>query len=728
MPVTSNDEVGELTGQFNNMVEGLRERERFRETFGRYVDESVAATILKREGEGVLAGETREATVLFTDIAGFTTIAEYLAPDALVAALNEYLETVLEPIRAHGGVVNTFIGDGLFASFNMPLACENHACAAVRAAIDIQRAVGGRTFGDMGVAFATRIGISTGHVIGGSVGAGRRLTFTLLGDTVNLAARAGAVEQGLRHAHSRLQQHARGLRRPVRLPRPGQCRGARPQRCRYRLQRRPPRPRIGFMNASGLSPDQIKLQARVRELAAGPVAKRAAEVDRTEQYPWDNVELLKDAKLLGMTIPQQYGGQGRNWLDAVLVIEALSAACSVTGRIAVETNMGAISAVMAYGSDEQKKLAADMVLSGDKPAICITEPEAGSDANGMTTRADKKGNRYVVNGRKHWITGGGVSRLHLIFAKVYDEKGEREGIGGFLAIRDETPGLKITKREPTMGLRGIPEAVIDFEDMELPPSALVMPPRGLKKGFADLMNAYNSQRVGAATVALGIAEGAYRAGARLVGKARTSSAGRSTSSRACNGSSPTCRSSSRAAQALVYDAARSGEGGFPDMLLAAQAEVFTSENAIQVVNDALQFFGARGYSRELPLERMARDVRMFTIGGGTAEVLRNVVAGALLKKKLPQTRDGWSKASDPLRGPRASRPALVFRTAKPTASASGRERRHPALRSGRRIAERAWEAAVRQDHRPNRFQVPLPSRASARTPCPSCRRRRAACR
>ena len=189
VPVTSNDEVGELTGQFNNMVEGLRERERFRETFGRYVDESVAATILKREGEGVLAGETREATILFTDIAGFTTIAEHLAPDALVAALNEYLETVLEPIRAHGGVVNTFIGDGLFASFNMPLACESHACAAVRAAIEIQRAVGGRTFGDMGAAFATRIGISTGHVIGGSVGAGRRLTFTLLGDTVNLAAR-----------------------------------------------------------------------------------------------------------------------------------------------------------------------------------------------------------------------------------------------------------------------------------------------------------------------------------------------------------------------------------------------------------------------------------------------------------------------------------------------------------------------------------------------------------
>ena len=189
IPVTSNDEVGELTGRFNAMVEGLRERERIRETFGRYVDESVASTILHREGTGVLAGETRDATVLFTDIAGFTTIAEYLAPDQLVAALNEYLETVLEPIRAHGGVVNTFIGDGLFASFNMPLACEHHAVAAVRAAIDIQRAVGSRTFGDQGIALATRIGISTGPVIGGSVGAGQRMSFTLLGDTVNLASR-----------------------------------------------------------------------------------------------------------------------------------------------------------------------------------------------------------------------------------------------------------------------------------------------------------------------------------------------------------------------------------------------------------------------------------------------------------------------------------------------------------------------------------------------------------
>ena len=188
-PVTSNDEIGELTGRFNAMIEGLREREQLRETFGRYVDESVAATILRRQGQDSRAGETGEATILFSDIAGFTTIAEYLTPAELVGALNDYLETVLAPIREHGGVVHTFIGDGLFASFNMPLACEGHAVAAVRAALDIQRAVGSRTFGDQGVALATRIGISTGPVIGGDIGAGKRLNFTLLGDTVNLAAR-----------------------------------------------------------------------------------------------------------------------------------------------------------------------------------------------------------------------------------------------------------------------------------------------------------------------------------------------------------------------------------------------------------------------------------------------------------------------------------------------------------------------------------------------------------
>src|SRR6185369_7289039 len=126
---------------------------------------------------------------------------------------------------------------------------------------------------------------------------------------------------------------------------------------------------------------------------------RAAEIDAQEEYPWDIVKALVDARFVGMTIPQSLGGQGRSFLDAALVIEEMAKCCTVTARIVVETNMGAISTVMAYGSEEQKKLAASLVLAGDKPAICITEPDAGSDTTAMATRAERRGDRYIVNGR-----------------------------------------------------------------------------------------------------------------------------------------------------------------------------------------------------------------------------------------------------------------------------------------------------------------------------------------
>jgi 3-sulfinopropanoyl-CoA desulfinase len=170
--------------------------------------------------------------------------------------------------------------------------------------------------------------------------------------------------------------------------------------------------------------------------------------------------------------------------------------------------MGAIGAVMAYGSEKQKRLAARHVLAGDKPAICITEPNAGSAATEMTTQAVKRGDKYIVNGKKHWITGGGVSKIHLVFAQLV-EGGVSQGIAGFIAIRDETPGLVAGGRLPAMGLRGIPETELLFTDMEIPVDMNLIPPEGIKRGFAGLMNAYNAQRVGAGTVALGIAQGVY---------------------------------------------------------------------------------------------------------------------------------------------------------------------------------------------------------------------------
>ena len=397
-----------------------------------------------------------------------------------------------------------------------------------------------------------------------------------------------------------------------------------------------------------LTTKQLDLKARARDLAAGIIAKNAAEVDKSEQYPWENVKALKEAGFMGMTIPTELGGPGLNFLDANLVVEEMASYCGPTGRIAVEANMGAISAVVHYGTETQKRLAADLVLDGDKPAICITEPDAGSAASQMTTRAEKRGDKYIINGKKHWITGGGVSRLHLIFARVFDERGSELGIGGFLAVRGESEGLKVGKREPTMGLRGIPETELIFENLEISEDMVLMPPSGFKRGFADLMNAYNSQRVGAGTVALGLAAGAYR-NALNFSKEREQFGRPIAEFQGLQWMLADMSVQLEAARALLHKAALSaGHNGspFPDPTLAAQGKIFTSEMALKVTTDALQVFGARGYSRNYPMERLARDARMFTIGGGTAQILRTVVASRILESKLPQTRDGYTKLAE----------------------------------------------------------------------------------
>ena len=325
----------------------------------------------------------------------------------------------------------------------------------------------------------------------------------------------------------------------------------------------------------------------------------------------------------------------------------------------------------------------------------------------MTTRAEHRGDRWVLNGKKHWITGGGVSRLHMIFARVFDEFDQEQGIGAFIVVRDPKqaagpqsaavtvadvigendiklspttvrrrlrahfgaahksrthwrfarhspdhyavlklldthPGLIIGTREPAMGLRGIPETEIIFDDLEVAEDMAVVPPGGLRHSFGALMNAYNAQRVGAATVSLGIAEGAYQMALSYV-QEREQFGRPIAEFQGLQWMLADMSTRLAASRALVYKAAKGAGDGFPDATEAAQAKIFTSETAIAVTNDALQLFGAAGYSRNNPLERMVRDARMFTIGGGTAQLLRTMVASRILGRKLPQTRDGYVK-------------------------------------------------------------------------------------
>ncbi|MEJ6389754.1 3-sulfinopropanoyl-CoA desulfinase [Gymnodinialimonas ulvae] len=376
-------------------------------------------------------------------------------------------------------------------------------------------------------------------------------------------------------------------------------------------------------------------------------AERAAHWDRTRSYPWPNVAELTEAGLMGMTIPTEYGGKGASYLDVVEVVEEIARGCTLTARIVVEANMGGISAVMAYGTHAQKAHCAPIVLAGDKSAICITEPEAGSAATEMQTTARKRGDSYILNGTKHWITGGGVSKLHLIFARVFDEAGAEQGIGGFIVHIDPAnppSGFEIAGREHTMGLCGMPEATLHFKDLDVHENWLVQPPSGLRRGFADLMNAYNSQRVGAGTIAMGVAAGALdRAKQYLLDRHQF---GRPLSEfQGLQWMVADADTQLHAARLLLQDAARSSDP-FPDMTKAARAKLFASEAAIKIVNDALQMFGARGYSDAEPLERMYRDVRMFTIGGGTAQILRTQVAGAALGIKTPQGRDAYAPSPE----------------------------------------------------------------------------------
>lgn len=376
-------------------------------------------------------------------------------------------------------------------------------------------------------------------------------------------------------------------------------------------------------------------------------AARAAHWDRTRSYCWSNVQDLADAHIMGMSIPEAYGGQGASFLDVAMVVEEIAKACTLTARIVVEANMGGISAVMAYGTEEQKAFCAPLVLAGDKPAICITEPEAGSAATQMQTTAQRRGDTYILNGTKHWITGGGVSKLHLIFAQILAEDGTTQGIGGFILHVDHAAppaGFTVVGREHTMGLCGMPEAELRFDNLEINARWLVTPPSGLKRGFADLMNAYNSQRVGAGTIALGVAAGALDHAKRYL--LERQQFGRPLAEfQGLQWMVADMDTQIHAARLMLHDAARC-DGAFPDMTKAARAKLFASEMGIKVVNDALQMFGARGYGDQEPLERMYRDVRMFTIGGGTAQILRTQIAGAALGIKTPQTRDGHA---EPLR-------------------------------------------------------------------------------
>ena len=373
-----------------------------------------------------------------------------------------------------------------------------------------------------------------------------------------------------------------------------------------------------------LTAEQETLRQRARQLADTVFAERARDWDEREAYPWDNVKDLVAAGFMGMTIPRAYGGGELPLLDVVLVIEEVARACGVTARIVVEGNLGTVGALRQYGTEAQKRRYFPWVLEGEKPAIAITEVAAGSAATDLETRADATPDGFAITGHKRYITGAGTSRLYLVYAR-FDGRPGAEGIGGILVERD-TPGFRIGRRELMMGLRGIPEGELHFERC-LVPRENVLVPAG--DGFKKLMQAYNGQRLGAATVALGLAQGAWERA--LTYATERQQFGRPIAEfQGIRWKLADMAVKIDAARLLIHRAAARVGHGFPDALEAAKAKTLAAEVAQDVTSQALQIHGAAGYGRTLPLERMVRDARMFAIGGGTLEMMRNLIADRLL--------------------------------------------------------------------------------------------------
>lgn len=381
---------------------------------------------------------------------------------------------------------------------------------------------------------------------------------------------------------------------------------------------------------------QKQIVASLDDVGRKVFTQKAARWDENHEYPWENIHQLREMGVLGMTIPEAYGGQGSSLIDAVLAIETTAKYCGVTARAIVETNMGALGCVMAYGTDEQRKLVAQRILQeGDKPAIGMTEPEAGTALTDLSTTAEKQGDSYVINGTKHWITGGGISVTNLIFCRFIEE-GKDLGIGGILVDKG-TQGFTFGTVENAMGLRGIPETELIFNNCVVPAENVVVHGDG-NEGFKKLMYGYNGQRVGASAVALGIAQGAHDLAIEHMKKRHAF--GRPISEfQGLQWMMADGETELNAARLLIYRAACNARElpnnvRLPHMDEASMAKAYTGHAALDVVSESLQMFGAAGYSQSLPLERMFRDVRMFQIGGGTTQAQKNMIARSIFKKKF----------------------------------------------------------------------------------------------
>ncbi|MBS1261321.1 MAG: Acyl-CoA dehydrogenase [Calditrichaeota bacterium] len=372
---------------------------------------------------------------------------------------------------------------------------------------------------------------------------------------------------------------------------------------------------------------QQELAQQAARIGREKIRPVAAEYDVAGEFPWDIVKVFADSGFYGLWVDEEYGGVGRGVMDLVLVTEELSKYCGGIALAVAASALGSFPIVIS-GSPEQKEKYLPALAAGEAlAAFGLTEPTAGSDAGSIQTRAEKKGDKYVLNGTKVFITNGGVAKIYTIIANTDPGKGSR-GASAFI-VEEGTPGFSYGKVEDKMGIRASATRELIFEDCEIPEENRI----GREgEGFAVAMKTLDKSRPGVAAQALGIAAGALDLATEYASQ-REQFGQSIIRFQAIQFMLADMATEVEAARAMLYATARMVDSGAKHIAKeSAMCKVKASDVAMKVTTDAVQIFGGYGYMRDYPVEKFMRDAKITQIYEGTNQIQRMVVARSLIKE------------------------------------------------------------------------------------------------
>jgi len=378
-----------------------------------------------------------------------------------------------------------------------------------------------------------------------------------------------------------------------------------------------------------LTDEQREIRDLVRTLAREHVAPRAAEIDKSAEFPWDMVELLREHEVFGLPFEEQYGGTGTGALMVLVAIEELSKVCATTGLLLAVQELGSLGIKLA-GTDEQKERWLPRLASGEwLPAYALTEPGSGSDSAAMRSEARREGDDYVLNGSKRFITNAGVAGLYVVFAKTDPEAGH-SGISAFV-VEADAPGFEVGRIEPKMGIKGSTTGEVFLNDCRIPADNL-LGEEG--EGFRIAMQILDRSRPGIGAQGLGLAQGATDYALEYA-KTRETMGVPIAQHQLVAAMLADMETKCEAARGLLYKCGQlidEGADGPELTKISAMAKLFCTDVAMEVTTDAVQILGGYGYIQEYPVERMMRDAKITQIYEGTNQIQRLVIAREMLKE------------------------------------------------------------------------------------------------